>query len=511
MNAGELDVAFGILHGIAEEMGAALIRSALSPNIKERRDCSTALFDADGRLTIQAEHMPVHLGAMPASVAAVRRREPAAGEIWCLNDPFTGGSHLPDITLVSPIVVDGERMGYAASRAHHADVGGMVPASMPAESTEIYQEGLIIPPSVIADRDGVNAALVELIALNSRAYDERIGDLEAQMAVHRLAERRVAEVCGRRSRTWYHQAGRELFDYSERRARAAIHDMPDGTYSAEETVETAEADLTIAATVSIRGDSVEIDFEGTSAQFHGNLNCPIAVTEAACYFVIQVVADPDLPAAGGAHAPVTVRAPKGSLVNAERPAAVAAGNVETSSRIVDCLLLALGEAVEAPAQGQGTMNNVTLGNSRFTYYETTGGGQGACASADGPSGVHVAMSNTLNTPIEALELAYPLRVEEYRLRDGTGGRGAHRGGDGVTRSLRALEACELSILADRRRHQPKGARGGEPGARGRNCVNGLELPPKVRRRLQPGDVVSIDTPGGGGYGTSTEAASQETR
>ena len=313
VNAAELQVAVGSLRGIAEEMGTALIHSALSPNIKERRDCSTALFDADGRLVIQAEHIPVHLGALPASVAAVRAHDVAPGEVWVLNDPFLGGSHLPDITLVSPIHVDGELLGWAASRAHHADVGGMVPASMPADSTELHQEGLILPPIKLDD------ALIDLIAANSRAGDERRGDLRAQLAVHRLAERRVAELAERRGADWWRTACAEVWDYAERRTRAAIEAMPDGRYAATETVEAADEDLEIRATVEIDGDRVRVDFDGTAPQHGGNLNCPLAVTVSACCFVLRVVADPDAPASGGAYAPIEVTAPEGSLVNARSP------------------------------------------------------------------------------------------------------------------------------------------------------------------------------------------------
>jgi N-methylhydantoinase B len=495
VNAAELQVAVGSLRGIAEEMGTALIHSALSPNIKERRDCSTALFDADGRLVIQAEHIPVHLGALPASVAAVREHDVAAREVWVLNDPFLGGSHLPDITLVSPIHVDGELLGWAASRAHHADVGGMVPASMPADSTELHQEGLILPPARL-DSD-----LIDLIAANSRAGDERRGDLRAQLAVHRLAERRVGELCERRGAQWWRSACAEVWDYAERRTRAAIADMPDGRYEATETVEAAEGDLEIRAAVEINGDGVRVDFDGTAPQHRGNLNCPLAVTVSACCFVLRVVADPDAPASGGAYAPITVDAPAGSLVNARPPAAVVAGNVETSSRIADCLLRAFGQVTDTPAQGQGTMNNLTFGSPRFTYYETIGGGQGGSPAGPGPSAVHVAMSNTLNTPVEALETAYPLRVERYALRAGSGGAGRHPGGDGVVRAITALEPCQASILSDRRRHPPRGAKGGEDGAPGSNRLNRRKLGPKARVTLEPGDTITIRTPGGGGYGS----------
>jgi len=464
------------------------VRSAFSANIKERRDCSTALFDDAGRMVVQAEHIPVHLGAMPDAVAAVMG---LPGDLWILNDPYTGGTHLPDVTLVSRTA-----LGYAVSRAHHADVGGMEPASLPAFSRELYQEGLIIPPTRLTDE------VVELFVANARNPDERRGDLRAQIASHRLAERRVDELCARRGRGRVEAAMDELYAYSERMVRAAIARLPDGRRSAEDVVEAVGGDLTIRATVEVDGDEIRIDFDGTDAQDAYNLNCPLSVTKSACYFVVRCLTEPDLPASGGAFAPVTVTAPAGCLVNARPPAAVVAGNTETSSRIVDVVFAALGEY----AQGQGTMNNVALGNERFTYYETIGGGQGACADGDGPSGVHVAMSNTLITPVEALELSYPLRVERWELREGSGGAGARRGGDGVVRELRVLEDCRLSVLAERRRHAPKGAAGGADGAPGRTLVNGEEQPAKVTTALRAGDLVRIETPGGGGWGEATPPA-----
>ena len=454
----QLQVIGSALRAIAEEMGAALIRSAFSANIKERRDCSTALFDAAGRMIAQAEHIPVHLGAMPEAVAAVMARDPAPGEIFAVNDPFTGGTHLPDITLVS-----GTQIGFAVSRAHHADVGGMEPSSLPAGSREIYQEGVVIPP-VRLDED-----VVSLLLANMRNPDERRGDLRAQIAAQRLAERRVAELCTRWGARRAIEAMDELHAYSERLVRAAIRSLPDGRYEAADVLEPLEGELKIRAAVTVAGEEIEIDFDGTSPQHDGNLNCPLAVTRSACYFVIRCLTAPDIPASGGAYAPVTVRAAEGSLVNARRPAAVVAGNTETSSRITDVVFRALGQALEVPAQGQGTMNNVTFGNRHFTYYETIAGGQGACPESDGPSAVHVAMSNALNTPIEALELAYPLRVERYELRLGSGGVGRRRGGDGVVRELRVLEPCRLSILSERRAHAPQGAAGGSPGPAAGTC------------------------------------------
>jgi N-methylhydantoinase B len=485
----ELQILGSALRAVAEEMGAVLVRSAFSANIKERRDCSAALFDDRGRMIAQAEHIPVHLGAMPEAVAAVADREPAPGEVWIVNDPYTGGTHLPDITLVSRT-----ELGFAVSRAHHADVGGIEPGSMPAGSTRLEEEGVVIPPTRLDD-----ATLADLVAL-MRNPDERRGDLRAQLAAQGLAERRIAELCARRGRDRVAAAMDELYAYSERRVRAGIAALPDGRYEAADALETADGELEIRVAATIRGDEVELDFAGTSPQHEGNLNCPLAVTRSASFFVVRCLTDPDVPASGGAYAPVTIRAPEGSLLNARPPAAVAAGNVETSGRIVDVLFRAFGQAVPVPAQGQGTMNNLTFGNERFTYYETIGGGQGACPDSDGPSGVHVTMSNTLNTPVEALELSYPLRIERYGLRLSSGGPGARRGGDGVVREVRVLEPCRVSIISERRRRAPQGAYGGEPGAPGRNLLNGEELPAKVTCELAAGDVVRIETPGGGGYG-----------
>jgi N-methylhydantoinase B len=471
-------------------MGAVLVRSAFSANIKERRDCSTALFAPDRRMIAQAEHIPVHLGAMPEAVEAVAGLDPQPGETFVVNDPFTGGTHLPDMTLVSCTDT-----GFAVSRAHYADVGGAEPASLPAGSSDLYQEGLIVPPVRLTNE-------VETILLaNMRNPDERRGDLRAQRAAHRLAVRRLAELDERHGREDVLAAMDALHAYSERRVRAAIAALPDGRYEATDVLEAREGELVIRVAVTIAGEEVDIDFAGTDPQHAGNLNCPLAVTRSASYFVVRCLTDPDVPASGGAFAPVTVRAPAGSLVNARPPAAVVAGNVETSSRIADVVFRAFSRAVAVPAQGQGTMNNLTFGSSTFTYYETIGGGQGACPDGEGPSGVHVTMSNTLNTPIEALELSYPLRVERYALRVGSGGGGQHRGGDGVVRELTALEPCRVSIVSERREQGPAGARGGEPGAPGRNLVDGEPVPAKVTQALEAGESVRIETPGGGGFGT----------
>jgi N-methylhydantoinase B len=486
----ELQLIGAALRSVADEMGAALIRSAFSANIKERRDCPTAIFDAAGRMIAQAEHIPVHLGAMPDAVAAVRSHDPAPDDVFILNDPFAGGTHLPDITLVTRT-----RVGYAVTRAHHADVGAVEPGSLPADSRRLDQEGVVIPPTRL------DADVLDALVARMRNPDERRGDLRAQLAAHRLAAQRIDELCDRRGTSRVEAAMDALYAYSERRVRAAIAALRDGRFEAADALEAADgSELEIRAAVDVDGDRIEIDFEGTASQHDGNLNCPLAVTRSACYFVVRCLTDPDVPASGGAFAPVHVRAREGSLVNARSPAAVAAGNVETSSRIVDVLFAAFGHVLDVPAQGQGTMNNLTLGNEGFNYYETVGGGQGACPDANGPSGVHVAMSNTLSTPAEALELAYPLRVERHELRLGSGGQGRHRGGDGVVRELRVLQACRLSLVGERRARAPQGARGGAPGAPGRNLLNGEELPAKVSPDLAAGDLVRVETPGGGGFG-----------
>jgi N-methylhydantoinase B len=485
----ELQVIGSGLRAIAEEMGAVLVRSAFSANIKERRDCSTALFDDAGRMVTQAEHIPVHLGAMPEAVAAVARHDPAPSEPWILNDPYTGGTHLPDLTIVTRTA-----LGYAVTRAHHADVGGSEPGSLPAGSTTLAEEGVVIPPTRLDE-----AALEDLVG-RMRNPEERRGDLRAQLAAHHLAERRIEELCERRRHERVAAAMQELLDYSERVVRGALRVLPDGRYEGADELETPDGSLEIRAAVTIAGDTIDVDFAGTAPQHAGNLNCPLAVTRSACFYVVRCLTAPDLPASGGAFAPVTVRAPAGCLVNAMPPAAVAAGNTETSSRIVDVVFAALAAAIPVPAQGQGTMNNVVLGNERFTYYETIGGGQGACPDDAGPSAVHVAMSNTLNTPVEALELSYPLRVERYELRLGSGGAGRMPGGDGVVRELRVLEPCRGSLLTQRRSRGPHGAQGGGDGLPGRNLVNGNEVPGFATFDLDAGDVLRIETPGGGGYG-----------
>jgi N-methylhydantoinase B len=491
-----LQVLIGGLRAACDEMGAALIRSAYSANIKERHDCSTALFDAAGELVMQAEHIPVHLGSMPDAVAAVLGERHEPGVAWILNDPYRGGTHLPDITLISPVFLAGELFGFAASRAHHADIGGPTPGGMPAFSRTLADEGVVIPPT------RATATELERLAGQMRSPRQRLADLRAQQAANRIGELRLAELAERHGTELLRTGMAEILAYSERRTRAALAALPDGVYGAEDVLEDDSAesqrDVLLRVTATIDGERLRLDFSGTDLQVDGNLNCPLSVTKSAAFFAVRVLTDPDAPPSAGAHRPIEVLAPAGCLLNAEFPAAVAAGNVETSSRVADLVIAALSGARPVPAQGQGTMNNLTLANEEFTYYETLGGGQGACPDADGPSAIHVAMSNTLNTPVEALETEFPLRVTELALHAGSGGDGAHRGGEGIVREIEALAPMRFTLITERRRHPPRGRGGGEDGAAGRNLLNGAPLPSKAEGDLEPGDRLRIETPGGAG-------------
>jgi N-methylhydantoinase B len=503
-----LSVLSSALSGIAEEMGTVLVRSAYSSNIKERRDCSAALFDAEGRMVAQAEHIPVHLGAMPEAVAAVLARDPEPGDVFVVNDPYSGGNHLPDVTMVSLLGTDEETWGFAVTRAHHSDVGGMQPGSMPAGSRDVFSEGLIIPPVRLVERGRYVTDVLDLILANTRTPGVRRGDFRAQIAANQLGQRRLAELLERRGRDTVLAAFDEVIAYTERHTRDAIRRLPDGEYTAASEIEgdgVIDDDIPIQVTIRVAGDRLTVDFTGTADAVGGNVNCPLSVTRAACYFALRVLLSDDVPANAGTYAPLEIVAPEGSLVNARRPSAVVAGNVETSQRLADTVLSALAQVADLPANGQGTMNNLNIGGRGWTYYETIGGGQGASAVGPGPSGVHVGMSNTLNTPVEAFELEYPMRVERFELAAGSGGDGTHRGGDGIVRSIRVLEPATLSLLTDRRRHRPPGRKGGGPGSLGHNQCNGEELPPKISRPLDAGDVITVITPGGGGYGPPTPA------
>lgn len=496
------------LAGVAEEMGAVLVRAAFSANIKERRDSSCALFAPDGRMVAQAAHVPVHLGSMPETVAAVLACDPAPGDVFIVNDPYTGGSHLPDITLVAPLAIDGAVLAVAAVRAHHADVGGMRAGSMPPGATELYQEGIVIPPVRLVRGGQLDANLLDLLLANVRQPHERRGDLDAQLAALHLAAERLAELAARHGAVTVLEAYDAMIAYAERRTREAIRALPDGVHVAEDVLEgdgVTDDDIPIRATVEIAGDRMIVDFAGTSPAVRGNVNCPLAVTRAGCLFALRVLLPGDIPMNAGVSAPLEVRAEPGSLVHARPPSAVAAGNVETSSRIADVVMAALAEVADLPAQGQGTMNNLVLGGAGWSTYETIGGGQGASSRGPGPSGVHVAMSNTRNTPVEALELEAPVRVRRYELAYGTGGTGRHAGGDGIVREVEVLAPAALSLVADRRRIGPRGALGGEPGTVGEHRVNGAPIGGKAGVELVRGDVVHVRTPGGGGWGAPTGA------
>jgi N-methylhydantoinase B/oxoprolinase/acetone carboxylase alpha subunit len=506
LNPAELQVLISRLTGIAEEMGAVLRRAAFSPNIKERADCSAALFTPGGEMLVQAEHIPVHLGSMPASVRAAVDAfgdQLRPGDQVVLNDPFAGGTHLNDLTLVAPCYVGERLVGWAANRAHHADVGGSAPGSIPADATEIYQEGLRIPPTLLDD------GLRRLLLANSRTPGERVGDLDAQVGANITGAARLAELAG---------AGaplHEVVDYGERRMRAALAGLPDGTWRAEDVLDStgAAADqqrpARVAVAVTVAGDEVTVDFTGTDPQARGNVNAVEAVTVSAVSYALRSAVDPTIPANGGAMRPVRVLAPAGTLVAARLPAAVGAGNVEVSQRVADVCLAALAGPCRdrVPAAGQGTMNNVLVGGDGWVYYETVAGGQGGRPTAAGMSGVHTGMTNTRNTPIEALERSFPLRVLRYRLRRDSGGAGEHPGGDGLERDLGVLEDCTVSLITERRVSSPPGLWGGAPGAPGENWLlpggdedRAERLPDKCTVRLRAGDVLRMLTPGGGGWG-----------
>jgi N-methylhydantoinase B len=508
-----LQVLVGALRAACDEMGAVLIHSARSPNITERHDCSTALFAADGELVMQAEHIPVHLGSMPDAVATVLEAEQREADLWILNDPYRGGTHLPDVTLVSPLFAAGRLIGLAASRAHHADIGGPTPGGMPADSASLDEEGVVIEPTRADDE------VLRGLAARMRRPEERLADLRAQRAANLTGARRVGELIERHGADGLSAAMAEILDYAERRTRAAISELADGEHRAEDVLEGGPGgsrDLVLRVSARIAGDSLTLDFTGSADQVPGNLNCPLSVTKSAAFFAVRALTDPDAPPSAGAYRPIEVIAPSGSLLNARAPGAVVAGNVETSSRVADLVLAALGPATHPVGQGQGTMNNLTLApagdgpgsedqgarrvESDWTYYETIGGGQGACPDADGPTAIHVAMSNTLNTPIEALENEYPMRVRELAVRRGSGGAGRHRGGDGIVREIEALEPMRFSLITERRRHPPRGRDGGTDGAVGSNLLNGEPLASKASGELRRGDRLRIETPGGGGLG-----------
>ena len=526
LDPASLQVLISRLTGVAEEMGAVLRRAAFSPNIKERADCSAALFTPDGELLVQAEHIPVHLGSMPASVAAALAAfgdQLGPGDQVVLNDPFAGGTHLNDITLVAPCFAGGRLVGWAANRAHHADLGGMAPGSIPPEATEIYQEGLRIPPVLLTPE------VEAILAANSRTPAERAGDLDAQRGANQIGVERLAALAG--------APLHEVVAYGERRMRAALSDLPDGTWRVEDVLDSAgprpeqRHPIGVVLTLTIDGDTATFDFTGTDRQRPGNVNAVEAVTVSAVAFALRSATDPTIPANGGAMRPVQVMAPAGTVVAARPPAAVGAGNVEVSQRVADVCLAALAGAAprRVGAAGQGTMNNVLIGglgdggaspgHGAWVYYETLAGGQGgrprpeagtSLGGRAGMSGVHTGMTNTRNTPIEALERAFPMRVRRYRLRRGSGGEGLAPGGEGIERDLEMLEECTVSLITERRSSRPPGLAGGGPGAVGENWLlpggdeaGAEQLSDKCTVRLRPGDVLRMLTPGGGGWGRPT--------
>jgi N-methylhydantoinase B len=514
----KLEIFKNLFHSVAEEMGAALRRSAFSPTIKERRDYSCAVFDRAGEVLAMGDHMPVHLGSMPMSVAAaIAALELGPGDLALLNDPYAGGTHLPDLTMVMPVFLLGARapMFYVANRAHHADIGGAQAGSM-GLAREVFQEGLRIPPVKLMERGCMSRDVLALILGNVRTPHEREGDLTAQIAACRIGERRLREIVAKYGSREAAEYCKHLLDYSAAMMRATLRAIPDGTYRAHDFLDDdgISADpLRIAATIRVRGEQAVVDFSGSSPQCAGSINAVAAIAYSAVFYVFRCLLDEQVPATSGLMRPIRVHAPEGTIVNARLPAAVAGGNVETSQRMVDTLLRALARPMPGriPAASQGTMNNLTLGGADprrggqpFAYYETIAGGMGARPGKDGISGIHTHMTNSLNTPIEVLEHAYPVRVLRYALRRGSGGAGLYRGGDGVVREIELLTEAQVGLLCDRRRFGPYGLAGGRPGAKGKNTliVDGRprQLPSKCGLYAPAGAILRVETPGGGGWG-----------
>lgn len=518
MNAIELSLFVSRMEAICDEMGSVLRRTAFSPNIKDRLDFSCALFDREGQLCAQAAHIPVHLGSMAYAMAdIVRRCDWRPGDVMVLNDPYLGGTHLPDVTVIAPVFVGGELQGFAVNRAHHANVGAESPGSMPV-STHIEDEGVLISPQLLM-RDGALVQeclplLERLDALAQHSSDDAQvldGDIAAQVSAVSSGVRRLEELVRQQQAEAFRQALTELNDYGERIARAALTEIPSGEYAFHDYLDNDGAGtdkVCIQACLRVTDGEIDIDFHGSAAQVKGNVNCPLSVTAAAVYYVFRCLMPSHTPACAGIFRPLSIQAEPGSVVNAEYPAAVVAGNVETSSRIVDVVLGALADALpeSVPAASQGTMNNIAMGRAgdaeqaRWDYYETLGGGMGAGPHGPGNSAMHSHMTNTLNTPVESLEMHYPLQIREYGIRRGSGGKGKYSGGDGLVREYCFLSAASISLLTERRTLSPWGLAGGEAGLRGRNLLNGVELPGKCSCEVRAGDVLRIETPGGGGWG-----------
>jgi N-methylhydantoinase B len=510
MDAIELSIFSSRIEAVCEEMGAVLRRTAFSPNIKDRLDFSCAVFDAAGELCAQAAHIPVHLGSMAYAMRdIVGDIDWAEGDMVVVNDPFLGGTHLPDVTLIAPLFCDGDLSGYVANRAHHADIGGNAPGSMPI-SCSLEEEGVIIPPTHLLRGDELDQALLEQIVGSTGNARELQGDFAAQISANRSGIERLAELVGGMGLAVYSEALVELNGYAERLARSALAAIPDGKYRFADCLDDdglGNTDLVIVATVKVDAGTVHVDFAGTAPQTAGNVNCPLSVAAAGVYYVFRCLMPDNTPACAGAFRAIAISAPEGSLLHARRPAAVAAGNVETSTRVVDVICGALAAALpeQIPAASHGSMNNLAMGSrggesGKWDYYETMGGGMGAGAHGGGLSALQTHMTNTLNTPIEVLEMNYPLRLRRYALRRGSAGAGRRQGGDGLVREFEFLEAAEVTLLTERRQHAPWGIGGGEAALPGENRLNGKPLPGKTMTSVDAGDRLSIATPGGGGWG-----------
>ena len=509
MNPIELSIFARRIDAVCEEMGAQLRFAAFSPNIRDRLDFSCAVFDPQGGLCAQAAHIPVHLGSMAfAMQQIVTRRVWAPGDFIALNDPYLGGTHLPDVTVICPVFIQGELVGFVANRAHHADIGAETPGSMPV-STDLSQEGVVIPPTCIG-RDGeIDQQIITKLFKNARNLRDTLGDMAAQCSANQRGVQRLTELVGSSDRKQFSGSLRELNDYGRHIAHSMIARIPNGTYTFTDYMDDdgqGGTDLAISVSLQVHDACIEVDFTGTALQAAGNINCPLSVTAAAVFYVFRCLMPKETPACAGSFSPFRLRVPAASLLNADRPAAVAAGNVETSSRIVDAVLGALSQALPdvIPACSQGTMNNLALGSSAgkaWGYYETIAGGMGGSKHTPGLSAVQTHMTNTQNTPVEVLEISYPLRVKRYAIRSGSGGLGRHNGGDGLIRELEFLDSATFTILSERRARGPWGLNGGGEGQVGANFLNGERMPGKVRQDVQAGDCLRIESPGGGGWGS----------
>ena len=510
MNPVELSIFAHKIDAICEEMGAQLRLAAFSPNIRDRLDFSCAVFDAQGGLCAQAAHIPVHLGSMAFAMRQiVTDTDWEAEDFVVLNDPYLGGTHLPDVTVIGPVFVKDELLGFVANRAHHADIGAATPGSMPI-SNDLSQEGIIISPTHIGSGTEIDQEKIKSLFKGARNMRDTLGDMAAQCSANRLGIQRLQKLITVLGKENFIQSLQALNQYGERITRSTIARIPNGEYSFIDYMEDdgqGNCDLSIKVRLQVKDETIVVDFAGTVHQVEGNINCPISVTAAAVFYVFRCLMPEETPSCIGGFLPIKLVVPKSSLLNSERPAAVAAGNVETSSRVVDVVLGALSQALpsEIPACSQGTMNNLALGGSSsetWAYYETIAGGMGASEHAPGLSAQQSHMTNTQNTPAEVLEMNYPLRVNRYTIRKGSGGKGRHDGGDGLIRELEFLEDATFTILSERRRHSPWGLAGGSDGQAGVNLLNGELLTAKVQRHVVKGDRLCIETPGGGGWNTS---------